>query len=181
MRPVPMSRNRPTPAAIMVRSRWRSMEGTKELTWVASTWTSGSAMVMAKPMAKDAISKRGRLRLRVRAEPTFCPKETMPMLAPSRKMPRPTMSMTPPRMKRGVSPGASGAMVRCSNSTMAMTGTTEVTASLIFCRKLEIKTGSLGLMYLILTRLQGCFFYTARIYCKGFACGGENIFDTEIL
>lgn len=62
----------------------------------------------------------------------------MPISAPTRKMLRPTISRSPPMMKRGTCPGSRGAMVKFRISTMIMIGTTETADSLNFETKFEV-------------------------------------------
>ncbi len=88
----------PTPRPIMTRRKSLEMDGSTVATWLARTWTSGSATVMKKPMKKPVASMMGRFRLWTRAAPMACPMGRTPMSVPRRKTLNPRMMSTPPTM-----------------------------------------------------------------------------------
>ena len=122
--------NAPTPTAIITTSVHLLTAGDTPRIWSASTCTSGSAIVTRRPMTKETESRRGRLRLAVRAAPLRSPIGVMPRSTPASRSVSPTMTISPLSIKRTVSPVPSGANVRESTVTMATIGRTEAAVSL---------------------------------------------------
>ncbi len=135
MRANPRETNEPTPMAIMTtRNRGEMLESTP-LTCVASTWTSGSAMVITNPMRKPRTSINGMFLRCVSADPTCSPTGTIPMSAPRRKIDNPRVSRAPPMRKLQNMSMGSGATVKWRITTMTMMGTTETSVSLSLDRR----------------------------------------------
>ena len=114
------TRNAPTPAATDKISVILGTAGT----WPASTWRSGSEMVMRKPSRKPITMMTPRLRLRVTAEPTRSPMGVMLASAPRVKNIMPTMIMAAPSRKHSRMLGEMGAALKHSASTMPTMGST---------------------------------------------------------
>ena len=122
------TKNSPTPAAT---DRMRVMLGTAG-TWPASTWRSGSEMVMRKPSRKPMTTITPRLRLRVTAEPTRSPMGVMLASAPRVKNIMPSTIMAAPSRKHSRMLGEMGATLKHSTATIPTTGSTAFSASSSF-------------------------------------------------
>ena len=127
-----MTTKKPTPTALMRIRGIFETAGFTPTTWVASTWTSGSAMVMKKPMAKAAPIRSRSFRFAVRAAPAFCPMGLIPRSAPTRNRVSPAMTSSEPARKRTRVADPTGAIVKLRRRTIAMMGTTEIQVSFSF-------------------------------------------------
>ncbi len=131
MRRSASTRNTPTPNAT---ARIRVMFGTDGTCW-ASTWRSGSAIVIITPIIKAMQIRKVSRRLLVSCAPTRSPIIIIDRSAPSVKSPMPRISKGVPTAKRMSVPSGSGAIVRCRISTTTLIGSTEEIDSLILSHR----------------------------------------------
>ena len=98
----------------------------------ARTCRSGSATVISAPRTKHSRIGRAIPFAFPRDAPIPCPIGVMERSTPSVNIPIPMIRRNAPKEKRTITPGANGAIVTLSSSTMAVMGRTENRDSLIF-------------------------------------------------
>ncbi len=120
--------NKPTPVPTVTRRTVLSMCGTVS----ASTWRSGSEIVIAKPSMKLTARIKGIFFVFVSAVPILLPIGVIEVSAPREKRPIPATSITAPTKKQSNKSGFIGETEKHKTKTIITIGRTDSAASLIF-------------------------------------------------